>query len=85
MVAGGDADLISPTTRLLVVHGTADTWTDPASSRLQTLRARQRGLDAQWMGIEGAGHYMVRRWREWHRRTADFVADYLGADRKPGR
>jgi pimeloyl-ACP methyl ester carboxylesterase len=28
---GGDGDLIPPPTRLLVVHGTADTWTDPAS------------------------------------------------------
>jgi pimeloyl-ACP methyl ester carboxylesterase len=74
---GGDADLIPPTTRLLVVHGTADTWTDPSSSRIQTLRAQHYGLDAQWTGIEGAGHYMVRRWREWHRRTTDFVADYL--------
>jgi len=73
----GDGDLIPPTTRLLVVHGTADTWTDPATSRIQTSRARQRGLDAQWVGIERAGHYMVRRWRQWHRRTADFVADHL--------
>ena len=80
---GGDADLIPPPTRLLVVHGTADTWTDPASSRTQTLRAGRRGLDARWAGVEGAGHYMVRRWREWHGRTADFVADYLGADRNP--
>jgi pimeloyl-ACP methyl ester carboxylesterase len=82
---GGDGDLIPAPTRLLVVHGTADTWTDPCSSRTQTWRARQRGLDAQWVGVEGAGHYMVRRCSEWHRRTADFVADYLGADRKPRR
>jgi pimeloyl-ACP methyl ester carboxylesterase len=82
---GGDGDLISSPTRLLVVHGTADTWTDPGSSRTQTLRARQRGLDAQWAGVGGAGHYMVRRCREWHRRTADFVADYLAPDRSLGR
>ena len=74
---GGDGDLIPPPTRLLVVHGTADTWTDPGASRIQTLRAHERGLAAQWVGVEGAGHYMVRRWAEWHRRTADFVADHL--------
>jgi pimeloyl-ACP methyl ester carboxylesterase len=74
---GGDGDLICSPARLLVLHGTADTWTDPASSRSQTLRARQRGLDAQWAGVDGAGHYMVRRCGEWHRRTTDFVADYL--------
>lgn len=72
-----DGDLIPVSTRLLVVHGTADTRTDPVSSRIQTLRARQRGLDAQWVGIEGEGHAMMRRRSEWHRRTADFVAEQL--------
>lgn len=74
---GGDGDLIPTPTRLLVLHGTTDTWTDPGSSRMQTLRARERGLDAQWAGVEGAGHYMMRRRTEWHRRTADFVADHF--------
>ena len=74
---GRDGDLIPPSTRLLVVHGTADTWTDPGSSHMQTLQARERGLDAQWAGVEGAGHYMVRRYTEWHRRVADFVADHF--------
>ena len=72
-----DVDLIPASTRLLVVHGTADTRTDPDSSRIQTWRARQRGLDAHWVGIEGVGHFMVRRMGEWHRRTTDFVAEYL--------
>jgi len=81
---GEKADLIPVGTRLLVVHGTADTRTDPHASRTQTLRARERGLDAQWVGIEGVGHHMVRRWREWQLLTTDFVADYL-ADGNPGR
>lgn len=72
-----DADQIPVSTRLLVVHGTADTRTDPDASRLQTLRAQQRGLDAQWMGIDGVGHFMMRRFSEWQRRTVDFVAAYL--------
>ncbi|MEM6108525.1 alpha/beta fold hydrolase [Mycobacterium sp. 050272] len=72
-----DGDLIPPSTRLLVVHGTADTRTDPEASRIQTLRARQRGLDAQWVGIAGAGHSMMRPYFEWQRRTVDFVAEYL--------
>jgi predicted esterase len=72
-----DGDLIPAHTRLLVVHGTADTRTDPHSSRTQTRRARQRGLDAQWAGLEGAGHSMVRRWSQWHSCTTDFVAEYL--------
>ncbi len=74
---GDDGDLIPATTRLLVVHGTADTWTDPRASLAQTRRAQQRGVDAEWVGLDGAGHYMVRQWREWHRLTAEFVAEQL--------
>jgi pimeloyl-ACP methyl ester carboxylesterase len=74
---GAKGDLIPVGTRLLVLHGTADSRTDPRLSRAQTLRAQQRGLDAQWVGIEGVGHHLVRRWTEWHRRTTDFVAESL--------
>lgn len=81
---GGAGDLIPAPTRLLVVHGTADTWTDPRDSRAQTQRARQRGLDAQWVGIKGAGHYMLRRRNEWNDRTAQFVADHLSAEKNRG-
>ncbi|WP_292975906.1 dienelactone hydrolase family protein [Mycobacterium sp.] len=73
----GDGHLIPAHTRLLAVHGTADTITDPGASRAQTERARERGLDAQWVGIEGVGHHMVRRWQEWHRLTTDFVMGQL--------
>ena len=76
---GQDGDLIPATTRLLVVHGSADTWTDPGASRAQTRSARQRGLDAQWVGLDGAGHYMIRQWKEWHRLTTEFIAAQLVA------
>jgi pimeloyl-ACP methyl ester carboxylesterase len=76
---GRDGELIPATTRLLVVHGTADTWTDPQASHAQVRRAEQRGVDARWVGLNGAGHYMVRRWREWHRLTADFLSERLAA------
>lgn len=72
--AGEDGDLIPSNTRLLVVHGTADTRTDPRASRAQTVRAEQRGVDARWVGVDGVGHTMVRRWREWHRITAEFLS-----------
>ena len=74
---GDDGDLIPVSTRLLVVHGTTDTWTDPRASRAQVDRARRRGVDAEWVGFDGAGHYMLRRGREWHRLTSDFVAEQL--------
>jgi pimeloyl-ACP methyl ester carboxylesterase len=73
----GDGDLIPVHTRLLVVHGTADTITDPNKSHAQTTRACERGLDAQWVGIDGVGHHMVRRWHEWHHLTTDFVTGQL--------
>jgi pimeloyl-ACP methyl ester carboxylesterase len=75
--AHGDGDLISVGTRLLVVHGTADTVTDPAASHDQTERACRRGLDARWVGIDGVGHHMVRQWHQWHRLTTDFVTGHL--------
>jgi pimeloyl-ACP methyl ester carboxylesterase len=75
----GDGDLIPISSRLLVMHGTADTWTDPRASRVQTLRAHQRGVDAQWVRLDGVGHYMVGKWTEWHRRAGEFVAESLVA------
>ncbi|CAN5750105.1 hypothetical protein BH09ACT8_BH09ACT8_66680 [soil metagenome] len=72
-----DADLVPVGTRLLTMHGTADTWTDPASSRLQCLRAAERGVDADWVGLPDAGHYMLRRWRTWHTLTAEFAYEQL--------
>lgn len=85
-----DAGLIPVGTRLLTVHGTADTWTDPESSRRQCLRATERGVDAQWFGIAGAGHYMLRRRRTWHALTAAFAREQLAGcpddnDGNPGR
>ena len=41
--AGNDGDLIPTSTRLLVVHGTADSWTDPRASRTQVDRAARAG------------------------------------------
>ncbi|KAA0087005.1 alpha/beta fold hydrolase [Mycolicibacterium sp. P9-64] len=72
-----DADLVQAHCRLLTVHGTADTWTDPRSSEAQTRRARERGVDAHWVGIPDAGHYLLRDARLWHRLTTDFVTERL--------
>jgi pimeloyl-ACP methyl ester carboxylesterase len=68
-----DADRIPSSCRLLTMHGTADTWTDPAASRAQTLRAAARGVDATWVEFPGAGHFLLRDRARWHRLTADFV------------
>jgi pimeloyl-ACP methyl ester carboxylesterase len=68
-----DADLIPRGCRLLTVHGTADTWTDPVASQRQTSRAAERGLDAEWVPVDGAGHFLMRNFAAWHRLTADFA------------
>ncbi len=74
-----DADLVPTSCRLLTLHGTADNWTDPRSSREQTRRASQRGVDARWLGLPSAGHYLLRDVDTWHRLTAEFIAEQLDA------
>lgn len=80
-----DGDLVPDSCRLLVLHGTADTRTDPRASLAQTRRARDRGVDAQWVGVPDAGHYLLTHWRQWHRLTAQFVTDQLKEPRSEPR
>jgi pimeloyl-ACP methyl ester carboxylesterase len=77
----GDADLIPTSCRLLTLHGTADNWTDPRASQAQTRWAHDRGVDAQWVGLPGAGHYLLRDLPRWHRLTSEFVAEQLRVSR----
>jgi pimeloyl-ACP methyl ester carboxylesterase len=72
-----DAGLVPISCRLLTLHGTADTWTDPRASLSQTRWARDRGVDAHWVGLPKAGHYLLRDFHRWHRLTAEFVAEQL--------
>jgi dienelactone hydrolase len=68
-----DAKLVPPNRRLLTMHGTADTWTDPVAAQAQTARALARGVDARWVSVERGGHFLLRDYRRWHRVTADFA------------
>ena len=79
-----DADLIPTSCRLLTLHGTADRWTDPRASLRQTRWARDRGVDARWVGLTNAGHYLLRDVARWHRLTSEFVADQLSVSRAAG-
>lgn len=60
-------------TPLIVLHGTADSWTDPAGSRRKVDELRRSGKSAEWLGIDGAGHFMLRRAATWHRLVVDAV------------
>lgn len=70
-----DCDLIPPGCRLLTLHGTADTWTDPTASRRQTERAAARGVDARYVEFPGAGHFLMQDYARWQRLTAEFAAE----------
>lgn len=79
---GTEADGFGAQHALLVVHGTADKWTDPRTSRRATERAASRGADARYLSVPG-GHFMLRNPRVWSRATRDFVlgiADDARAD-----
>lgn len=76
-----DAALVPPDCRLRVLHGSADTWTDPDASLAQTTRAQLRGVDARWVAMPDAGHFMVRDWNRWHELTAEFAAEQLTTTR----
>lgn len=72
-----DSELVPVGCRLLAVHGTADTRTDPRASAEQIRRAKDRGVDAEWVGVPDAGHDLLSDWRLWHRLTAEFVAQQI--------
>lgn len=63
--------------RLLVIHGTADRWTDPVTSRAYVDRAAAEGTPAQWVPMSGHGHFMLRTPGRWRALTTEFVADSL--------
>lgn len=63
--------------RLLVVHGTADRWTDPAASRDYVEAATAAGADASWVPMPGAGHFMLRNRRRWRHLVTGFVAEVV--------
>ena len=69
---GAEADASGPGKKLLVMHGTADKWTDPRTSRRATERAAERGASARYLSVPG-GHFMLRNPRLWSRATRDFV------------
>jgi len=73
--------------RLLVVHGTADRWTDPVASRAYVEAVAAAGGSAAWVAVPGAGHFMLRRRRRWRELAHRFIADTLtrGSDSQSAR
>ncbi|MBY6363665.1 alpha/beta hydrolase family protein [Rhodococcoides corynebacterioides] len=76
---GTETDTMAPGSRLLVVHGTRDRWTDATLSHAATMRAERRGVAARFVAMRGAGHFMLTRSWHWSRLTRDAVRDVLFA------
>ena len=64
---------------LRVLHGTADRWTSPASSRAYVERSRAVAASVSWTPMDGAGHFMARRSSTWRRFVEDSVTEILTA------
>lgn len=79
-----DAALIPAGRRLVAAHGTRDRWTDPETSRAQAELARGRGVDATWLPLDGAGHYLLTSPTWWHRLSADLVLAVIGEHTRDG-
>jgi len=59
--------------RVLIVHGTEDRMTSPSESLKFARRAGNVAASMQYVALQGAGHFMIRRVRLWHALTTGFV------------
>lgn len=59
--------------KILIVHGTEDRMTSPAQSLKFARRAANAAASMQYISLNGAGHFMIRRIRLWHTLATGFV------------
>jgi alpha-beta hydrolase superfamily lysophospholipase len=59
--------------KILIVHGTGDRMTSPAKSLKFARRAAGGAASMQYVSLNGAGHFMIRRVRLWHTLATGFV------------
>ncbi|MDR6416210.1 pimeloyl-ACP methyl ester carboxylesterase [Pseudarthrobacter sulfonivorans] len=59
--------------KVLIVHGTGDRMTSPAQSLKFARRAAGPAASMQYVSLQGAGHFMIRRVRMWHSLATGFV------------
>jgi dienelactone hydrolase len=74
---------VRTTTPMLVLHGTADTWTSPKASRQHVERVRAAGGRAAWFPAEGGEHAMLASLRRWHAFARDGALGLLGLQDLP--
>nr|CAA9315288.1 MAG: hypothetical protein AVDCRST_MAG46-455 [uncultured Nocardioidaceae bacterium] len=71
------------TTPLLVLHGTADSWTSPEASRQHVERVRAAGGCAAWFPVDGGKHAMLSPLRRWHAFARDGALGLLSLQELP--
>jgi len=69
--------------RIVIAHGTRDRTTDPRLSRAYADRARKFADEVTYELIEGDGHALLRRPREWNRVVAESTLELLGLGTSP--
>ena len=62
---------------LRVIHGTRDRWTSARWSKDYVARGQGLAKSATWTALPGAGHFMLRRVRDWNRFVEESVSDIL--------
>lgn len=70
--------------RILIVHGTGDRWTSPASSLAYARRAEGVAESVDYVALKGAGHFMVRRVGLWNSLANGFILDAFAGSSGPG-
>ena len=66
--------------RVLIVHGTEDRWTSPANSLAYARRAEAVAESVDYVSLQGAGHFMVRRLGLWNSLATGYLLDAFASD-----
>lgn len=65
---------------VLLAHGTRDRWVDSRLSAAWALRAKRQHDAVARFEVDGVGHAMLRRARDWHSFACNAVLSLLGAE-----
>ncbi|MGK9271714.1 alpha/beta fold hydrolase [Williamsia muralis] len=72
-----DWEYIHGEARVLALHGTADQRTYSARTEKGITQLRERGVDAEFVPIEGGGHAMLDHVWTWQSTSLTFVRSFL--------
>jgi fermentation-respiration switch protein FrsA (DUF1100 family) len=70
--------------KVLIAHGTRDTWTSAAESLAWSEQARHAGAHVTYARLVGCGHFLLRRTGLWTDLTTGFALGALGIETRVG-